>query len=284
MEATGPNAEQIRYWSETAGPRWVAFGAELDRVIRPLGLAAMARAGLVAGERVLDVGCGCGDTSLELGRRVGPSGTVLGVDISAVMLEHARQRARAADMPQVRFENADAQTHPFRAGSVDVVFSRFGVMFFSDAVAAFTNLARALGPAGRLAFVCWQSLERNPWLRVPLLAASQHVALPPPPAPDAPGPFSLADDTRVRGILARAGFGQVACEALDTTLTLGSALDGAVDFALQAGPTAALLREASDAQRAAVTAAVHDALVPFQGAAGVCLPAAAWLVSGARDA
>src|SRR5262249_6517301 len=149
-------------------------------------------------ERVLDVGCGTGQTSIELARRAGPGGAVTGIDISAPMLARARARAADAGARTVTFLDADAQTHRFDPASLDVCFSRFGIMFFAAPDAAFANLRSALRPAGRLAFVCWQSMRDNPWMLVPLMAAAAHITLPPPPAPDAPGPFSFADADRVR--------------------------------------------------------------------------------------
>lgn len=275
------NAEQMQYWAETAGPKWVRYQEVLDQQIAPLGVRAMERGRIGAGERVLDVGCGCGDTSVTLGRRVGPSGRVLGVDISPVMLERARQRA--ADQTHVRFAHGDAQTHRFDAGAFDVVFSRFGVMFFADPTAAFANLRTALRPGGRLAFVCWQSLPQNAWLAVPLMAAAAHITFPPPPAPGAPGPFAFADASRVRGILEGAGFADVACESDEGSLVVGgsgSTLDEAVDFLLDGvGPTSAALREAGPEARPKVAAAVREALAPYATAEGVRLASAAWIVT-----
>ena len=281
LEPAGPNAEQIKYWNETAGPKWIAFQKLLDAQLEPLGRRTMDRARIAAGERVLDVGCGCGDTTLELARRVGPKGRVLGIDVSAGMVARAAETAGDAGLRNVLVENADAQTHRFPRGEFDVLYSRFGVMFFADAAAAFTNLRSALRPGGRVAFICWQALRENPWLAVPLAAAARHLTLPPPPAPDAPGPFSLGDPERVRGILSRAGFADVRLEDLRETLTIGGgALDQAVEFVLQMGPTGAALREADPAVRPAVAAAVRAALAPFHTPAGVRMPSAAWVVTG----
>lgn len=281
LEAVGPNAEQIRYWNESAGPRWVAHQKLLDAQLAHLGELTMQRAAVAPGGRIVDVGCGCGTTSLELARRAGEGGAVLGVDVSAPMLEVARRRAAEAGVANVRFANADAQTHVFSEGDAGLVFSRFGVMFFADPRAAFANLRRALAPAGRLAFVCWQALKKNPWMAVPLAAAAQHVALPPPPAPDAPGPFSLADPARVEGILAGAGFAQIVLESIEGELTLGGTtdLDEAAAFLIQLGPTSALLRDADDTTRARVTAAIRDAIAPYHGAAGVRMGSAFWVVT-----
>jgi SAM-dependent methyltransferase len=241
----------------------------------------MDRAALRAGEDVLDVGCGCGETTVELARRVAPGGTVLGVDVSAVMLERARQTARERGAA-ARFQLADAQTHAFAPASVDVVFSRFGVMFFVDPAAAFANLRRALRPQGRLAFVCWQSLADNPWMLVPLGAALQIVPPPPLPAPDAPGPFAFADPARVRGILERAGFRDVQLDAVQAELTVGggAGLDETVDFLLQMGPTSALLRDSTDpGLQPRLAAAVREALRPYQTPQGVRMGSASWIVS-----
>jgi SAM-dependent methyltransferase len=241
----------------------------------------MARAALQPGERVLDVGCGCGDTTVELARRVAPGGSVLGIDISAPMLARARQHA-AAEGVTARFELADAQTQALPPASVDVLFSRFGVMFFADPVAAFTNLRGALRRGGRLAFVCWQSLPENPWMFVPLGAALQHLPPPPLPAPDAPGPFALADATRVRAILERAGFRDVGSESVNETLRIGAGggLGETVEFMLQMGPTAAALREAADPTlMPRVTDAVREALAPYVTPRGIYMPSASWIVT-----
>jgi len=284
-QAAGPNAEQITYWNATAGPKWVALQERLDTHIRELGESAMHRVGIRTGERVLDVGCGTGQTTLELARRVGPEGNVLGIDVSAPMLARARQRAAAAGDANVAFLEADAQTHRFDAPGIDVCFSRFGVMFFADPAAAFANLGTALRPGARLGFVCWQSLPENPWMFVPLSAAAQHTTLPPPPGPDAPGPFSFADAARVRRVLEAGGFSNVVLEDHRTTLSVGgsSTIEEAVEFLLYGvGPTSAALREADPAVRPVVAGAVREALAPYHTPGGVRMPAAAWLVTATR--
>lgn len=286
LENSGPNAEQIKYWNETSGPKWVALHELVDTQIRPLGLHAMDRAVIAAGERALDVGCGCGSTTLELARRVGPAGSATGVDISAVMLERARQSAAQAKLSNLHFENADAQTYPFAAGSFDVVYSRFGVMFFAQPDAAFANLQRALRPGGRLAFAAWQPVHLNPWMFVPMMAAAQHITLPMPAGPDAPGPFSFADPERVRGILSRAGFADLAFEELNDTMTVGggAGLDQTVEFLLQMGPAGNAMRDAATGAgvRDAVVAAVREALQPYATPNGIRMQAAAWVVTGRR--
>lgn len=241
----------------------------------------MEAAGVHPGDRVLDVGCGCGGSSVELARRVGQAGTVRGVDVADVMLARATERAREAGLRNVTFTAADASTHPFDTGAVDVVYSRFGVMFFADPPAAFANIRRALVPGGRLAFVCWQAPEHNPWLTRPMAALAQALPMPPPPPQDAPGPFAFADQERVRTILQRAGFRDVACRAYRDTITLGATtdLDGAVEFTLQLGPAARMLREQGPEVRPTAARIIREALAPLHTAEGVRLPALASIVT-----
>jgi SAM-dependent methyltransferase len=231
---------------------------------------------------VLDIGCGCGDTTLELARRVAPGGRVTAVDISAPMLGRAKEAAAAAGAA-AEFLQADAQTHGFAPASFDIAFSRFGVMFFADPTAAFTNIRRAIVSGGRLAFVCWQALPDNPWMVTPFMAAMPHLPPMTPLPPDAPGPFAFADPERVRGILTGAGFSAISIEPLRQALLIGdSDLDAAVDFLLRMGPTARALRLANDpALTGRVAAAVRDALAPFHTPDGVQMDSAAWIVTAA---
>ena len=282
----GPNAEQIQLWNAPGmGPKWVDLDERLNAMIGPLGNTAIDRAGVASGEAVLDVGCGCGNTTLELARRVGSSGTVTGIDISTVMLERARERIKEAGQGQVDFENADAQTHVFHA-RFDLVFSRFGVMFFADPRAAFANLRSALRPGGRLAFLCWQPVAKNPWMMVPTAAAASHVELPPPPEPNAPGPFAFGDDERVRGILEGAAFEDVQLEAYEEGLLLGGGLelDETIDFFVRGvGPLSRILSELTPEKVDRVKAAVREAIEPYQTDDGVRMPAATWIVTAKRS-
>ena len=275
------NQEQIRYWNEESGLKWVRLQQRLDTQLAPLGLAAMQRAAIKPGERVLDVGCGCGQTSLELAGRVGPLGAVVGLDISQPMLTRARERQKELAVSNLEFIRADAQTYVFERGRFDVIFSRFGVMFFDDPVAAFRNLRTALRADGRLCFMCWQELAKNDWARVPLAAAMRHIPPPPPPPPYAPGPFAFADPDRVRHILISAGFTDVSLDTHEAALSLGGAtsVEEATTFALEIGPVATLLRTAEEGVQERVAHSIREALLPYAGQDGVRLAGTTWIVS-----
>jgi SAM-dependent methyltransferase len=273
----------VRYWNDQGGPRWVTQQPDLDAQLAPLGAAAIDRLAVASGERVLDVGCGSGATTLAIAERV-RSGAVVGVDISAPLLALARERA--AGVAHVEFVEADAQIHRFDGPAFDAVFSRFGVMFFADPVAAFRNLCGALRPGGRLGFVCWREMRANPWVTVPLAAGLPHLPEPPaPPEPGAPGPFAFADGDRTAALLARAGFTDVQVVAHDDDLVMaGGDLDRAADLALVVGPLARAMTSIDDAARAKIRGAVRDAFAAYQRPAGVTFPAATWLVNARRPA
>lgn len=279
----GPNAEQIRFWNEVSGPQWVELDDILSAQLRPLGLRALERLDVRPGERILDIGCGGGDTTAEIARRVGASGRAVGVDISEPLAAHARKAT--AGLPHVEIRVADAQTTELESESFDALFSRFGVMFFADPEAAFANLRRALRPGGRLTFICWRALIENPWAMLPAMAAAQHVPIT-RPEPHAPGPFAFADGDRVQGILERAGFVHVQRKPVDESMVVarGQALDGAVELLLRIGPASRALREANAGPDVvdAVRASVREAIARYETSDGVAMPAACWLVTAQR--
>lgn len=281
MTPEQPNDEQIAFWNGPRGEAWVRDQETMDRALEPFGQAVLARAAPRTGEHVVDIGCGCGASMLALAAAVGPSGSVLGVDVSAPMLARASERARG--LTQVSCVQADAATYAFEPRA-NLLFSRFGVMFFVDPAAAFANLRRALVPRGRLAFVCWRTLADNPWLAVPLAAARRIVqpAAPLPP-PDAPGPLAFADAERVRAILERAGFADVTFTPFNHAMPLGDrgGLDVAAEQAITLGPTARLVAAANldDATRERLLREVRESLAPYAVGDVVSLPAAAWIVA-----
>ena len=271
-QESAPNAQQVAYWNEQAGPTWADLQAPLDRQLAPLGRRVMAELDLGPGRRVLDVGCGAGETTLAL---AATGAQAVGVDISRPLLEVARARSQA--LPNVEFLEADAQAQAFPE-PFDAVFSRFGVMFFADPIAAFTNLRRALKPGGRLAFVCWRRPDENPALTAPMQAALAHIPPPPPPAdPSAPGPFAFADPERILAVLSGAGFLDVAVTPHDEKIG-GNDLETTVSLSLKVGPLGALLREHPD-KRDAVIGAVREFLARHLTDDGVKLDSATWIVT-----
>jgi SAM-dependent methyltransferase len=280
------NAEMIEFWNGEGGQRWVRFQDILDTSLLPFGHRAMTASAVKAGERVIDVGCGCGDTSFELARRVGSDGGVLGVDASDPILNRAMSRMSLAEATSVKFERGDAQIHRFEGASFDLIFSRFGVMFFENPVAAFSNLQSALKPGGRLAFVCWQPARENSWVSLPVGVAAVHVPPPTPPGPEEPGPFSFGDPERVRKILADAGFIGSEIKSYDTPFNIGNSggIDEAVEFFMQIGPTARMIAEADadEATRSRIADDLRSSLKPHDTGQGLVMNAKAWVVTARK--
>ena len=227
---------------------------------------------------MIDIGCGTGDTLLAFAKVVGPSGAVLGVDVSVPMLEFARHRAAEAGLGNAACALADATTYAFEPRWANLVYSRFGVMFFDDPVKAFTNIRSGMKAGGRLVFVCFRTMPESPWFRVPIEAARPHVPPQPPVDPLAPGMFSFAREERLRGILTEAGFREIALNATDVPIH-GKDTTQSMAFITQAGPLPALLENASDEQRKRATEAVRNALAANIGVDGRGLHVGLWLVS-----
>ena len=275
------NVPQIDYWNSVAGQTWVQFQEQLDRLIAPLGLEAIRALAPESGEHIIDIGCGCGDTTLDLAHRVGPGGRIVGVDISVPMLEVARRRPVPAGSARPQFRRLDAQTDDLGREVFDAAFSRFGVMFFSDPVAAFANIGAALKPQGRFVFVCWRSLRENPWMNGPLEAALQLMPPMPPSDPTAPGPYAFADRGRLRSILVEAGFSAVSIEPFDARIG-GADIEATVQLTCRLGPVAAALREYPELHEK-VADALRGVISTYSTPKGVLMPAAVWIVSARHE-
>ncbi|HEY4126059.1 MAG TPA: class I SAM-dependent methyltransferase [Rhizomicrobium sp.] len=271
-----PNAQQFDMWNGLVGQKWARLQDHTDLMLNDITDHLMPFACAKPGERVLDIGCGCGSTTFRLAMAVQPNGSVAGVDISAPMLDVARARSQAmnADIP---FVEEDAAVHDFQP-VFDLVFSRFGVMFFDDPVAAFKNIRTALAPKGRLAFVCWRAFKENDWAFVPYVAAQPFLPEQPPSDPHAPGPFAFADGDRIKDILAKAGFANITVEKLDTVASLGSDAEAAAEEALNIGPVSRALNELPDDIRTKAKAAIREAFTKHETPRGVAPKAACWLV------
>jgi SAM-dependent methyltransferase len=273
------NADQIAYWNGPGGQHWADRQQTQDVVLGPVADVLIDRAGARAGERIVDVGCGCGATTIALAQKVGPTGHLLGIDISAPMLARARQIAPAG-LP-VDFVLADATVYPFEPASFDLLVSRFGVMFFADPALSFANLRKALRPSGRLTFACWRDPRENPFFMAPLQGVYKHVPKLPQLGPEDPGPFSFASEARVNRILGEAGFSGIAMEPCDLALDIavGRGLDAAVETALEIGPAARALAEQPPELVAAATHSIREALAPFVRGQKVPLGASIWIVT-----
>ena len=280
---TMDNSEQIEYWNGDAGKRWAEDDDTMARLLRPVSQTLLDHGAVEGCRSALDVGCGGGSQSLMLAQRLGEGARVLGVDISEPMLQVAQRKAQtpAAGRASLEFIKADAATHAFPAGEFDLLFSRFGVMFFDDPLAAFTNMRRALNVDARLAFCCWQAPQKNDWVRIPMQAALQHLPQPEPPPPHAPGPFAFADPARTESILAGAGFSQIALQPFSTTLRLSESdsLPEAVLELSRIGPVSRLLADQPKATLDKVLPAMEAALRPYFKPGALDMQAAFWLVT-----
>ncbi len=273
------NADQIAYWNGPGGQRWANRQQAQDVLLKPVADLLIERAGIEAGESVIDVGCGSGAVSIAAAQKVGPAGMVLGIDVSGPMLERARQVAPAG-LP-VDFALADATVYPFKPASFDLLVSRFGVMFFAEPARSFANLRTALKPQGRLAFACWREPRENPFFIAPLQAVYKHVPKLPQVGPEDPGPFSFASEQRVNRILSEAGFSGVAMERCDLSLdvAIGGGLDVAVQSALEIGPSARALAEQTPEVVSAAAQSIREALAPHVRGKTVPLDASIWIVT-----
>ena len=270
--------DMVAYWNGAGAERWIGESARTERMLSHVAELLYVRARLGPGQTVLDIGCGLGPTTVALARRVGPEGRAIGLDVSKEMVERARRRA--AGIANIEFIADDAASHPFDAPLADLMFSRFGVMFFGDPVAAFGNLRHALKPAGRLVFACWRPLNENPWMLTPLVAAQEHVPPLPRPLPGEPGPFAFADRERVSAILTAAGFAPPSFAPAELTFDVagGAGLDAAVRQSMVIGATGRLLQDQPQPVRDAAAGSIRKALAPHVREGRVELKGAVWLV------
>jgi len=274
------NAAALEAWDGGDGNYWTEYEAVFDRSVERYRTVFFDAAAIGAEANVLDIGCGTGETTRHAAR-LAARGTALGVDLSSRMLERARQRAVEEGLGNVDFLQADAQVHPFDDSSFDVAISRTGAMFFGDPVAAFSNVGRSLRPGGRLALLVWRSLPENHWIRDFRDAAAAGRELPPPP-PDAPSPFALADPSRVRTILGSAGFSDIDLEPADELMWFGDTADAAFSFVAGQGVIRFMLRDLDDDARQRALADLRRTIEAHATDEGVLYPSAAWIVTARR--
>jgi SAM-dependent methyltransferase len=273
------NTEMAAAW-EGEADHWVRAADRYDRASALVWQTFLDDGHVAPTDRVLDVGCGTGQSSRDAGR-LASAGSVLGLDINQRMLDEAAARTRREGPANVRYEWADAQVHPFDVAAFDVVISRYGVMFFADRLAAFANLAAALRPGGRLAVLVWQALDRNPWMVALRAALAVGRDLPSPPL-GAPGPYGLADTDAVAAVLTEAGYESIAFVPIEGPLQLGRDPEDAWDFVRGMGLYRGLTGGLDETGKADAIANVKQLIADHTTTAGVMLDRASWSITAVR--
>jgi len=276
----GVNAEQVAAWNGPDGDHWVEHEAIYNAAVRRHARHMFYAARVDAGDRVLDVGCGCGESTRQAAR-LASTGRAVGIDVSERQIARACEHAAAEGVSNVEFVHGDAQTYRFEPGASDVVISRFGAMYFDRPGAAFANLRAALRPGGRLALLAWQPLDRNAWVQGLQAVVAAGRKLPEPPA-DSPGPFGLARAEHVRALIDDARFEQVALSEVDEPIRLGADADEAYAFVSTQAWVQAALREAGEAARREAERRLRHLLEAHQSSEGVLLGSKAWLITARR--
>lgn len=277
MPIAAENVDQAKAWDGDDGQHWAEHEQTYNASARRHYVRLREAASVSADDRVLDIGCGCGESTRDAARAA-VSGMALGVDLSARMIARARERGRTEGLTNVSFAQADAQVYPFDQQAFDLAISRFGAMFFGDPVAAFRNIGRALRPGGRVALLAWQELGKNEWPLALREALAVGRNLPEPP-PGAPGPFGLADADRVRRILSEAGFSGIELQDVSEPLTLAADFDDAFTFVSTLGITRGLLEELDASARTQALDALRATIATHATAEGVKFDSRAWLIT-----
>ena len=285
ITSEGPNSDEIDFWNGPQGKNWVVENRLTDLMYEPFGDKTIERAELTPGERILDIGCGCGTTTLKLARLLAPDGDITALDISTLMLSIASERTKSAAVP-VKIINADAESYKLVPGTFDVMFSQFGLMFFRNPQKAFDNFHASLKPGGRIAFVCWRDPERNPWLVTPFEAVHHFKPEMETPNPDArASPFSFSSQKKVEALLRDTGFVDVQLEPFETKARMGEgSLEECTRFviAFAGGTVGAVLRGSGEENTPAIIAALQTGLAPYHIGNRIKLGASAWIVSARR--
>ena len=287
MTDTNANAAQFEFWNGEGGKAWAQRDQQMEKTLAPIAAHTIAAARPQPGEHVLDVGCGCGGTAFALLQAVGPTGRVQGVDISGPMLDVATATTRQLPgefQGAIAFTRADASSHPFTPASYDLLFSRFGVMFFDDPVGAFAHMRTALKPGGRITFVCWAPPRENQWITIPMAAALQHLEPPEPTPPNAPGPFGLADRAFVEQTLEAAGYTNIDIGSYKPTMRFGHGAprDEVANGFVEVGPVSRLLAEADPDRAVAARGAIAEAIMPYYDGETLNLEGSCWVVKALK--
>ncbi len=276
------NTEFVDFWNEILVPKFVKYRHILVGGLTHHSARVFPSLKVGAGERALDVGCGFGDTAIQLAQRVGPSGSVLGIDCCAAFLEIARKDAATAGVDNIQFIESDAQFHPFEP-EYDFCFSRFGTQFFENPVVGLKNMRRSLKPGGTMTMIVWRAIEDNPWLGLPKEIVLNFL---PPPGEDArtcgPGPFSMANQEMVTKQLEIAGYDGIEFERIDAPLMVGNSPEDAVGFQLSVGPAGEVYREAGEEgerRHGEIEAALMTELGRHASAEGIVMDSSSWKIT-----
>jgi SAM-dependent methyltransferase len=277
------NAAQQEYWNKIAGPRWVGLAGFVERRVQAVNDLLLTRSAVASGERVLEIGCGTGAATVPFAEAVGERGHVVGVDISEPMLAGARRRIDESGVRNVTLLQADAQTYSFEPNSCDLITSRFGVMFFADPVAAFSNLLPAARPGGRLCFACWAPLADNRHWLIPYEVALRHLGPPAPKSPREPGPLAFSDPDYVRSFLGKAGFDAIEIRR-ETPGIIAASPEEEAEHACIMGPSGRLIDEKQPAAavRETIRREMADAFAAYAKRGGISLPSTVLLVAAQR--
>lgn len=268
-------------WAGEMGEKWNTHHKRFEGMIAPLGQALIESAHFQPGERVIDVGCGAGVTSLEIARRVGPTGSVTGLDISPALVRTSTARAKEAGLTNVRFVEGDASKADISETGFDCLFSRFGIMFFPDPYGAFKHMHGFVKPGGRAVFACWGPQPENAWVTEVMALVLRYVQLP-PPVPRAPGPFAFAEPDYMRDILTKAGFKDVTMTAWRGEQCIGgpgSNAKSATEFLTETLFVGEALKEVPEETRQKALAELEALLASHEGSDGVRMQGMAWIVS-----
>ena len=273
------NIDQKEFWNHKKGKLWVSLGPRIDDMFGPLGDEALKVLAPQKGENVIDIGCGTATTSLKLAGLLGRKGSVIGMDISKPILEYAKQNAKENSIKNIEFVLADAQNYCFMADSYDAIFSRFGVMFFDDPVAAFSNILKGIKSGGRLTFVCWADRSANDWIEVSTNIASKFLELPPKSAPRDPGPFAFEDPLYLNEVLSDSGWSEISIENYSVTNVVGKSTKAAADFLSRMGPMSVPFEDSEDSVKRKVIDSLEKCFADYVTTRGVEMHFSAWIVT-----
>jgi ubiquinone/menaquinone biosynthesis C-methylase UbiE len=275
------NKNQRDFWSGKGGDIWVERQNAMDTMLSPLGEAALNKLNLNEGENVLDIGCGCGHTTLNIAKRISPDGQVTGLDISEPMLKRAKESANEMSISNASFNCVDVQTDDIGEEVYSAAFSRFGVMFFEDPIAAFHNINKSLITGASLSFVCWQSPALNPWQSLFIEAVKKYVDLPSPP-PRSPSPFAFMESEYVSSILEESNFQNIMIEGHEAEVNMfsGRSLSDSVKDYISINPVVSgMLKDSTEQEKTEIINSAIEAFSPYYSAKGLMFPSATWLVT-----